>query len=339
MKENNSTTAINEFDEVDYCRFYSVMQSPFNCDFDFVEFYGGANRQNVLEDVLIRIRRNDRYVFVNAEAGSGKTALCRMIEQDRLDDLCLYANCSGKSRTIPLEKQIAEGLLLEGSVFTPLTHIESALHEKLTAHDRVVILLEGVQGISTEQFQWLAGMQDKVALDDKTITVVFLYSQKEEQSLKELGIVDKRSPIKLDSLTEYEVFEYLNDHMRTCGHAGVGVFTRATAKAIYQDTDGHFSDIVKLANGTLRRAYRRSVSIPAVYDVPLTRDAEQSHDWPPHGSALLTARNTVIVGSISGAAVLVLIWSLFGVEQSPLLEAMNSPEQNIVVVSSSQSEN
>lgn len=337
MKENNSILAINEFDEVGYCRFYSVMQSPFSHDFDFDKFYGGANRENALEDVLIRIRRNDRNVFVSAEAGSGKTALCRMIEQDRLDDLCLYTNCSGKSRTIPLDKQIAEGLMLESTVFMPLTHIESALHGKLLAHDRVVILLEGVQGISAEQFGWLADMQDKAESNGKTITVVFLHSEKEAQSLKELGIVDTHIPIKLDALTEYEVYEYLNDHMRVCGHAGVGVFTRATAKAIYQDTDGHFSSTVELANGTLRRAYRRSVCIPAVYDVPVTKDADQSLDWPSHGSALLTARNTMVVGTISGAAMLVLIWSLFGVEQPPLLEAMNSIENDLIVVSSDQS--
>ena len=336
MKENNSTALISDFDEVDYCRFFSVLESPFNHDFDCVKFYGGANRQNVLEDVLIRIRRNDRNVFVSAGAGSGKTALCRMIEQDRLEDLCLYANCSGKARTIPLDKQIAEGLLLEATVFMPLTHIESALHRKLLAHDRVVILLEGVQGVTTEQFDWLSDMQDKAEANGKAITVVFLYSPKEQQTLKEFGIEENNSCIKLEPLIEYEVYEYLNDHMRKCGHDSIGVFTRATAKAIYTDSEGQFSHIVELANGTLRRSYRRSINVPAVYDVPVTRDAEQSIDWPLHGAALLTVRNTVIVGTISGAAVLVLIWSLFGVEQQPFRDAMNSSEQNLLVVSSDQ---
>ncbi len=336
MKENNSTVMLNEFDEVDYCRFFSVMESPFNHDFDFSKFYSGANRQNELEDVLIRIRRNDRNVFVSAEAGSGKTAICRMIERDRLDDLCLYANCSGKARTIPLEKQIAEGLLLDSTVFMPITHIESALHRKLLAHDRVVVLLEGVQGVSAEQLAWLSDMQDRAESNDKSISVVFLYSKSEEEALKVLGIKEDRSPIKLDSLTEYEVYEYLNDHMRKCGHDSLGVFTRATAKVIFKDSEGHFSNIVELANGTLRRAYRRSVDIPAVYDIPVTRDAEQAVDWPFHGSALLTARNTVIVGTISGAAMLALIWGLFGVEQQSLRGVMKSAEDALLIVSSDQ---
>ncbi|MCB1754751.1 MAG: ATP-binding protein [Gammaproteobacteria bacterium] len=334
MKAIDLQSCVSEFDEVDYCRFYALMESPFGHEFDVSKFYRGANRISVLEDILLQIRNDDPFVFVRAEPGSGKTAICRMTEHDLQQGLCLYANCSGRARTVSLEKQLAEGLLIDVRAFVPVTHLERAIVHKLETHERLIILLEGIRGIAAEQFDWLRELQTIVRDKGKNLTLVFLYSDYEQSLLEQNGFDTSRRPIHIESLTDYEVYEYLNDHMRLCGHGGLPAFTRETAKTIAGDSAGNFRKLVELANGTLRRAYRRNAEIPAVYDVPVTQDAVQLSQSPAGGAAaLLTARNSLLVGAISGGLVLALIWTMFGnVGSSQDLVSVNN--QNMLVIRS-----
>ncbi len=312
MSINEQITDASDFDEVEYCRFYSVLESPFGHDFDCSKFYSGANRISVLEDVIIQIQKDKPMIFVRAEAGSGKTALCRMIESKLTASLCLYVNNSGRSRTLSMERQLAEGLLLDAQVFMPITHVESAIVDKLSTHERVVILLEGVAFLSDDDVEWLRLLQSKAEEFGSSIVLVFFYSNDELENLGCKVAGEIQNVISLVNLNEYEVYEYLNDHMVNCGQSQLAVFSRETSSIIAKESKGNFAEVVSLSNNTLRRAFRRGNVYPSEYDVPVTRDAGGQTENHERGAALLTARNTMLVGTISGGVMLALIWSMFG---------------------------
>ncbi len=312
MKISDKVGIPVDLDEVDYCLHFTVMESPFNYEFDCSKFYGGASRTTILEDILLKARNKDDCIFIKAEQGSGKTAICRMVEQEMRDGLCLYANCSGNRRTISLEKQLAEGLLLEAAVFMPAVHVESELLRKLNTHDRLVILLEGVDGISGEQYSWLREMQIIAKDQGKSITFVFFYSDNEKVILEGQFSDMTTTSMELSPFTEYEVFEYLNSHMESCGNRDQTVFRRTMVKAIATESIGNISKVVALGNGALRQAFRRGVEFPSACDILVSQGASQNLEDSMPALAFMTARNTVLVGILSGSIVLALIWSLFG---------------------------
>ncbi|HBR99038.1 MAG TPA: hypothetical protein DD979_16915 [Gammaproteobacteria bacterium] len=300
-----------EFSEVEYCRFFSLLESPFGTDFDCSKFYPGGNRQNVLDDVLIRIFKRAPFVFVRGEPGAGKTALCRMVAHTLSDQLCLYANNSGRSRAISLEKQLAEGLLLSAPVSPAMDRIEDALLEQVALRGQVVIMLEGLRCLSAEHFQWLTKLQHDAAQAGGCITLVFLYGKDELDALAHELAGHMQGVLVLDSLTEYETFEFLNDHLRACGHPQADVFSRDTASLIARDAGGVLFHIVSLANATLRRAFRRNAHQPQTLDVPVTRPLD-TDERTQRSATLSTARSTLVLGVIGGGIMMMLIWSLLG---------------------------
>ena len=337
MNVNEQVSRDSEFDEVEYCRFYSVLESPFSHEFDCSKFYTGANRQSVLEDIIIQARKDRPLIFVRAESGSGKTAMCRMVSEQLGDSLCLYVNNSGRSRTVSLERQLAEGLLLDAQVFMPITHVEAAVMNNLATHERVVILLEGVSSLSQDDFIWLRELQQKASDFGSAVVLLFMYNSTELDQLSCLVTGELQGVASLDSLTEYEVYEYLNDHMASCGQTQALVFPRDTAALIAKESKGNFAKVNRLANATLRRAFRRQAQYPADQDVPIKRKPEAvDHGTLGRMAAFLTARNAVLAGAVSGGLMLALIWSVFG--ESNLFELKGREAEAAFVSVTPQSE-
>ncbi len=302
--------AVSEKDiDVNYCSHFRLLQPPFIFGFDSSKFYGGANRTSVLEDIVIKIQRDDACIYLEAEAGSGKTAICRMIERELDDTTCLYVNCAEKN-SVPFEKQMAQGLLLDTSSFLPLEQLENALLEKLEDQTHLVVMCEGITGLSSEQFSWMARVQDKFQLKDKYIGFLFLYSTAEKALLPEHKFSQKNSPLHLLPLTEYETYEFLNLHMYLCGAKDITLFPRDIAVAIANESGGNFSKIADLANKTLRSSYKRGGSMPTVKDLPFVSKTTKNN--VNFGFALETILNTMIVGTIAGSAALLLMWSFLG---------------------------
>ncbi len=301
-----------DFDEVDYCRFFSLLESPFCQQFDCSKFYQGANRISAVEDILLRIEADEPFVYVKSEPGQGKTALCRMVEQQLAEGLCLYANCSGRTHRFSVEKQLSGGLLLDADTTSDALQIEEAISGLLKLHGRLVILLEGIVCINSEQLAWLCKLSSIAQDLNKPLSIVFFFSQSEQEVLQASGFNTEYRQIELDNLTEYEVYEYLNNHMQLCGHDRSESFPRKTSQIMAAGSMGNFAKLVTMADSTLRHSYRRREKIPSIGDVPVVINQNPSPKKESRGDAVLTAKDTVLMGALSGCIILVFFWGIFG---------------------------
>ncbi|MDO6461321.1 ATP-binding protein [Granulosicoccaceae sp. 1_MG-2023] len=300
-------------DQAAYCRFFGLLEMPFETDFDMGKFYQGANRISVFEDVLLQIRADRPVVWVSGARGSGRTTLCRKLEQALTDSLCFFTNFSRGCSHQPLQQQ------LESALSCIPNSGPQALDERLlNSHGharRIVIFVEGVSSLSADEFSWLAGLQADAESRGIVIALVFLYEKLEEQILIDNRLAPNHRKTTLVSLSEYEVYEYLNDHLYQCGHRGEPLFRRSTSRLIAKDTQGNFAALTHLAKLTLRRAWRRRAACPLAMDVPLTEDSLSAlvQARPEsHSSDRATFRSALVVGAVSGALMLALIWGMFG---------------------------
>lgn len=301
----------NESEEAAYCRFFGLLEMPFETDFDTGKFYQGANRISVLEDVMLQIRADRPVVWVSGARGSGRTTLCRMLEQSLNDSLCFFTNFSSGKGYQSLQQQLDSALsYLPGSASGDLAGRILALRHGAR---RIVVFVEGVSSLSAEEFGFLSELQSQADDLGAVVTLVFLYEKLEEQILEANQLAPNHRKTTLVSLSEYEVYEYLNDHLYQCGHRGEPVFRRSTSRLIASDTQGNFSKLSHLATLALRRAWRRNAAQPLAMDVPLTEDTMPAlTQVRPSEGAWSTLRSAVVVGAISGALMLAVIWGVFG---------------------------
>lgn len=300
-----------ESEEAAYCRFFGLLEMPFETDFDTGKFYQGANRISVLEDVMLQIRADRPVVWVSGARGSGRTTLCRMLEQSLSDSLCFFTNFSRARAYQPLQQQLETALsCLPGGGGADLASRLLAMRQGAR---RLVFFVEGVSSLTREEFRWLSDLQNDAEKLGAVITLVFLFEKLEEQILQDNQLAPNHRKATLVSLSEYEVYEYLNDHLYQCGHRGEPVFRRSTSRLIASDTQGNFGKLTRLSTLALRRAWRRHAAQPLAMDVPLTEDtmpaitpvASDSGAWS-------TFRSAIMVGAISGALMLAMIWGVFG---------------------------
>ena len=60
---------------------------PFQEDVDVCNFYGGGQRSEILGEILSGVRRGVPVIILSGEGGSGKTMICRMLEQRLAGDV------------------------------------------------------------------------------------------------------------------------------------------------------------------------------------------------------------------------------------------------------------
>ena len=65
-----------------YNDYYGLRQAPFRITPDTRLFFPGGNRGAVLDALVYAITSGEGIVKVVGEVGSGKTMLCRMLEQE-----------------------------------------------------------------------------------------------------------------------------------------------------------------------------------------------------------------------------------------------------------------
>lgn len=318
-------------------------QSPFSQSAATGRFFSGGRRQEVLDGMVSALTGGIAIVTLTGDEGSGKTVLCRMLE-DRINPDCptVYFPQTADSFEDVL-KAIVQRLEL-GTDQLPkdraglLQNIVSNLHDR---NQRVLLIFDEAERIYLATLERVRKMLDLANHSGIFIQMVLSGRSGLHQNFKNLALCNfqpaEERHFTLEPLTDDETYAYLTFAMLDAVPAKRALFGRKAAVAIFASSRGNFRSITHRADELLR-GYEGKDQLSPVADNGLEKQISQ--DKPrrrlkrPTAALPKFALNWRYVAWGGGAACIVLALFLFRPEEKtvgPQVEAVQDSETSIVI--------
>jgi type II secretory pathway predicted ATPase ExeA len=233
-----------------YYEHFGLNYPPFKITPDPQLFYSGGNRGLVLEALVYAIENGEGIIKLVGEVGSGKTMLCRMLEEKlskRIEIVYL-----GNPRLPP--EMILHAIALEMHMpVTPQSNRLQVMHdlhlkllEKHTNNQQVVVFIEEAQGMPLTTLEEIRLLSNLETARHKLLQIV-LFGQPEldiNLSIPHIRQLKERitHSFYLTALTRLNIEEYLTFRMRAVGYRGPPVFSPGAIRVL-----------TKVSNGLMRR--------------------------------------------------------------------------------------
>ncbi len=246
-----------------YESFFGLTGLPFKITPDDRVFYGGAQRQDMLDALIYTLERGEGLVTVIGEVGAGKTTLARVLAKRLPETVKLVSIYMPNVEPLDMLYMIGQALELDIPAQQPKYIVLEKLREYLLAQQalgiRILLLVDEAQTISLEtleELRLLSNMQS----DDFKLLQIMLFGQPELEQLLELPNVRQVKDrivyhLDLKPFSLQEVSEYLEFRMRVVGYRGERFFSPDIVMAIYKSTTGFARAINKLADQILMSAF------------------------------------------------------------------------------------
>jgi len=246
-----------------YYAHFGLTQPPFKITPDTDFFYPGGSRGAVLDALIYAVTQGEGIVKVSGEVGSGKTMLCRML-QDRLPqsvEVVYLAN----PNVAPEDIVYAIALELHLPVAREMGRLEVgqlvqahllARHEE---NKRVVLFVEEAQGMPLATLEEIRLLSNLETRHDKLLQIVLFGQPELDINLGEPRIRQLRERIThsfvLQPLNAAEIREYLMFRLRAAGYRGPDLFDAATVRLIARASRGLTRRVNIIADKTLLAAF------------------------------------------------------------------------------------
>ncbi|HEY0964135.1 MAG TPA: AAA family ATPase [Pseudomonadales bacterium] len=248
-----------------YLEYFSLKRHPFRITPDPSLFFpGGTHGRGVVLDALVYgITTGEGILKVVGEVGSGKTMLCRMLEE-RLPpsiEIVYLANPNLSARDIVYA--IAFELKLEVDSGTDrllvMQKLQNYLLQKHAAGGSVVVFIEEAQGMPLETLEEIRLFSNLETHRHKLMQIVLFGQPELERKLQNKSIRQLRERIthsfELAPLTQQDVREYLHFRLRQAGCPWPQLFSPAAEKLLASASGGLTRRINILADKSLLAAY------------------------------------------------------------------------------------
>ena len=246
-----------------YCEHFGLNYPPFKITPDTQLFYPGGDRGLVLEALVYAIESGEGIIKVVGEVGSGKTMLCRMLEEklSRQVEIVYLAN----PRLSP--DMILHAIALEMRLpITPQCNrlqVMHALHTRLLekhAHNQqVVIFIEEAQEMPLETLEEIRLLSNLETTRNKLLQMVLFGQPELDSNLAVTHIRQLKERIThrfyLQALNRENIKNYLHFRMQAVGYRGPPVFSPAAVRILTQVSKGLMRRINILADKALLAAF------------------------------------------------------------------------------------
>lgn len=246
-----------------YLQHFGLHTHPFRNTPDSRFFFPGAKRGEILDALVYAIQNGEGIIKVVGEVGSGKTMLCRMLEE-RLPDSVVMVYLANPS--IPPD-QVVHAIAVELRIqFAPgldriqvMQAVQAFLLEKHANNQRVVVFVEEAQGMplaTLEEIRLLSNLETK---HSKLLQIVLFGQPELNDNLEEKGIRQLKERIsfsfELAPISGHEIQQYLDFRMRVAGYHGPSLFHPRTVRRIARISMGLTRRINLLADKAMLVAY------------------------------------------------------------------------------------
>ena len=246
-----------------YLNFFGLNKDPFKITPDPEFFFAGGNRGAVLEALCYAVAKGEGIVKVVGEVGSGKTMLCRMLEQELPDncDIIYLANprLNPDDVLIAIAHELQLDLPNAVSKLEALSVLQSFLLEKHAADRRVVMFIEEAQGMQIDTLEEIRMLSNLETTQEKLLQIVLFGQPELDQKLAahEIRQLNERITYSFDlaPLNHEEIRDYLYTRLRASGYRGNTLFTKAAIKLLSKHSLGLLRRINVLADKALLAAF------------------------------------------------------------------------------------
>lgn len=253
-----------------YLEYYSLERRPFRITPDPCLFYtGGANgRGVVLEALLYAVTSGEGILKVVGEVGSGKTMLCRMLEQ-RLPDSVEVVYLANPNLT-PHEILYAIAFELKLPVdhstqrLVLMQHLQEYLLKQHADNRTVLVIIEEAQSMPIATLEEVRLFSNLETHQHKLMQIVLFGQPELDKNLQDKSIRQLRERIThsfdLRPLGADEVGDYIRFRLQAAGCPAPQVFSSAAEKLISKASAGLTRRINILADKAMLAAYAESAT-------------------------------------------------------------------------------
>ena len=246
-----------------YLAHFGLSQPPFKITAHTEFFYGGGNRGAILDALIYAIRQGEGIIKVSGEVGSGKTMLCRML-QERLPaevETVYLANPSVSPdeilHAIAFEMQLS--LPREASRLEVMQALQDYLLERHAQGKQVVVFVEEAQGMPLATLEEIRLLSNLETQHYKLLQIVLFGQPELDRNLSSPEIRQLKERIThsfaLKPLTAAEIRDYLMFRLRAADYHGPDLFGPAVIKLIARASKGLTRRVNIIADKTLLAAF------------------------------------------------------------------------------------
>ncbi|MDX1434414.1 MAG: AAA family ATPase, partial [Gammaproteobacteria bacterium] len=246
-----------------YNEHFGLKRAPFRITPDTRLFYSGGSRGDILEALVYAVTSGEGIVKVVGEVGSGKTMLCRMLEE-RLPDTVEVVYLANPSlspedtlHAIALEMNL--DVDPDANRLQVMHVLQQHLLEKHGANRQVVVFVEEAQSMpiaTLEEIRLLSNLETK---RDKLLQIVLFGQPELDDNLDQVAIRQLKERIThsfyLQPLTPDQIREYVNFRLRAVGYRGPDMFRAGAYRLMAQASAGLTRRVNILADKALLAAF------------------------------------------------------------------------------------
>jgi type II secretory pathway predicted ATPase ExeA/septal ring-binding cell division protein DamX len=245
-----------------YYAHFGLTRPPFRITPDTTLFFSGADRGSVLEALTYVVMTGEGITKVIGEVGSGKTMLCRMLEEKLPQDVetVYIANPNIDADNILNVIAFEAGIIGKPANKLELMQwLQKWLLECHARARRVVVLIEEAQGMPLETLEEIRLLSNLETGEDKLLQIVLFGQPELDDKLGRPEIRQLQDRIAhnfyLSPLTRGQVREYANFRMRQAGYHGPDIFDDKVCRVLVSVSKGLIRRINILADKTLLAAF------------------------------------------------------------------------------------
>jgi len=253
-----------------YLEYYSLDRPPFRITPDPSLFFtGGANgRGVVLEALLYAITTGEGILKVVGEVGSGKTMLCRMLEE-RLPpsvEMVYLANPNLSPHDILYAIAFELKLPVDHSTqrLVLMQHLQDYLLKQHASNRSVLVIIEEAQSMPIETLEEVRLFSNLETHQHKLMQIVLFGQPELDKNLQNKAIRQLRERIThsfyLRPLTVEETSDYIRFRLQAAGCPAPQIFSEAAEKLIAKASGGLTRRINIIADKALLAAYAESAT-------------------------------------------------------------------------------
>ncbi len=294
-----------------YLAHFGLSQPPFKITAHTEFFYSGGNRGAILDALIYAIRQGEGIIKVSGEVGSGKTMLCRML-QERLPaevETVYIANPSVSPdeilHAIAFEMQLS--LPRDASRLEVMQALQEYLLERHAHGKQVVVFVEEAQSMPLATLEEIRLLSNLETQHYKLLQIVLFGQPELDRNLCVPEIRQLKERIThsflLKPLTANEIRDYLMFRLRAADYHGPDLFGPAVIKLITRASKGLTRRVNIIADKILLAAFAENTHTITVKHVHAA--VEDSEFELPPGMVpwpkLAAAAGLLAVGSGVGA--------------------------------------
>lgn len=251
-----------------YLDFFSLKKFPFRITPDPSMFFpGGSNGPGVVLNALVyAVTSGEGIVKVVGEVGSGKTMLCRMLEE-RLPEtveIVYIANPSLSARDIIYAIAFELDLDVDSSTerLMVMHKLQDYLLKKHSEGGTVVVFIEEAQGMPIETLEEIRLLSNLETHRHKLMQIILFGQPELDKNLQGKNIRQLRERIThsfyLEPMNPEQTSDYLHYRMQAAGCPWPQVFTTKAEKLLNKASEGLTRRVNILADKSLMAAYAAS---------------------------------------------------------------------------------